>query len=170
MISINNVLLRNFQESDITILLEIRNNIQIQEMLLSRPRPNDTTKLLNWIRNRIDSDTKEFFIIADMNTNIPVGFAQLNNIDFLSGHAEFGLCIHQNYHNKGFFKNAVSLLEKYAYDVLNIHKFIGFARAENHISLNTLMKLGYRNVGVFKEHFLYDGKRHDIMIIEKILI
>ena len=52
-----------------------------------------------------------------------VGFVYLNNIDWFSRNAEFGILIgERSKHGKGLAREALSLLVGYAFESLNLHK------------------------------------------------
>ena len=49
------------------------------------------------------------------------------------------------------------MLCDYAFNVLKIHKIYGDVMEENHGMLKTRLYLGYKQDGVFRDHYLYEG-------------
>lgn len=169
MLSKNNISLRNYIDTDLELLLELRNDIAIQELLMTRPRPNDKGKLLNWIRSIIDDNSKILFIIAEKEKNNAIGFIKLDNIDLFNGHCELGICIHQKLQKKGYFIISMNLIEKYIINILNLHKIIVKIRSDNEISSQAFKKIGFRNIGILEKHLRYGKRIIDVFIMEKIL-
>jgi RimJ/RimL family protein N-acetyltransferase len=50
------------------------------------------------------------------------------------------------------------MLCDYAFDVLKMHKIYGDIMEENHGMLKTRLYLGYRQDGVLRDHYCYDGE------------
>jgi len=49
------------------------------------------------------------------------------------------------------------LLCDYAFNVIKIHKIYGDVLQENHGMLKTRLYLGYKQDGILRDHYLYDG-------------
>ncbi len=67
---------------------------------------------------------------------------------------------------KGRASEAMALRTDYAFRQLNLHKLMSGAFLENEPSKRALMKAGYREVGIEREHFFREGTWHDHWLCE----
>lgn len=169
MLSTNQTLLRAPIPEDREFLLRLRNDIQLQETLMTRARPNDVRKVEEWIARRLNDECSLFFIIADKSSNIPVGFIQLIKLDFINGIGELGICIDEPFHGKGYASDAMELLQNYANNVFNIRKIVLQVILKNVKAIRFYQRHGYKNVGILKEHFYFNNKYEDVLMMEKML-
>ena len=170
MLTGNKTILREPQEKDYPFFLDIRNNLEVQSMLLSLPRANSITKVKDWLENSLKEPSTIFFVIAEKETNNAIGYIQLKNMNFINGTAELGICLSEKFHGNGFSSEALSLLENYASNIFNIRKVTLLVINSNSRAINFYKKLNYSEVGIFKNHFYHNQKFHDILIMEKFII
>ena len=102
-----------------------------------------------------------------MISNHPIGYIELTNIDFVDRRGDLGICIDKHQHGKGYAKDAVFLLENYAKNLFNIRKIILQVLNSNSRAISFYKKVGYRNIGVFDDHFYMDDQFHDVLLMEK---
>lgn len=162
-----NIALRPYNEDDFEVLKRIRNDIDLQLLLLSHPKPNNYKKVIEWIEQKSNNTDSVFFVIAG-NNNLPLGFIQATQMDLISGTCYIGIVIDDKFRGKGIAAAAIGLLENYLTEVFNIRKTIVHILSENQSSQKTFSKSGYEIVGVFKQHFYFKNKLHDVAIMEKI--
>ncbi|HVM87575.1 MAG TPA: GNAT family protein [Puia sp.] len=162
-----NTILRQPIEEDIQALLSMRNNIELQSLLMSRAKPNTSEKINEWLKRKLSDESSVFFIIADASTNQLAGYLQFVNIDFLNRRGELGICLDPAKQGQGYAANALSLLEVYLKDVFNIKKITLQVLQQNSSAINFYLKSGYMQVGIYKEHFYQRNFFHDVLIMEK---
>ncbi len=91
-----------------------------------------------------------------------IGATGIHQIDWLHAHASTGLMIGvKTEWGKGRASEAMALRTDYAFRQLNLHKLMSGTFLENEPSKRALMKAGYREVGIEREHFFREGTWHD---------
>lgn len=161
--------LRQPEDSDLDLLVSMRNNLNLQAMLMSLPRASNTQRVRDWLNNHLSNPQSVFFIIAEINTNIPCGYIQVTNINFIHRNGELGICIDPSFQGKGYGKQAIYLLEKYIQEVFDLYKLMLKVLENNLTAIHLYEALGYQKIGVYKEHFYHQGYRHNTVAMEKLL-
>jgi diamine N-acetyltransferase len=161
--------LRQPEDSDLDLLVSIRNNFSLQAMLMSLPRASNTQRVRDWLNNHLSNSQSVFFVIAETNTNIPCGYIQITNINFIHRNGELGICIDPYFQGKGYGKQAIYLLEKYIQEVFDLYKITLKVLENNHAAIRLYETLAYQKIGVYKEHFYHQGHWHNTVAMEKLL-
>jgi diamine N-acetyltransferase len=167
MLETEKTLLRSPLAEDKQFLLVMRNDVELQGMLMSRAKPNNSSRIDEWIDKRLSDEYGVFFVIADSKTNTPVGYIQLLRMDFIHQRGDLGICIDKHHHGKGYAKDALLLLESYVRNLFNIRKIVLQVLNENLRAIRFYEKMGYRNVGTLQEHFYLNNEFHDVLLMEK---
>ncbi len=169
MIDGNIVTLRPPIDDDLPVLMEMRNDIDLQKLLLAKPRPNTMQRVKDWLGRRMSDSTVLFFIIADKNDNSCLGFIQLMMISTHHGTAQLGIALRPGATNKGAGREALTLCEEFAWNRHHLRKITLEVLGSNARALHVYEALGYRHVGVFTEHYFAEGQYHDVILMEKLL-
>lgn len=162
-------LLRPPRESDEDFLDALRNSVDTQLQLLARPRPNDRTRLRDWIRKRLSDEACVFFIIEDTDDGGPAGFIQCNNMNTIDGHGELGIALAPAARGKGLATEAIGLLGGYLRDVFNLRKMTLHVLADNTPAIAAYRSCGFSDVGVLRSHYFSNGDWHDVLVMETML-
>ncbi len=97
----------------------------------------------------------------------PIGGTALAQIDWLNAHASTGTVIgDKTAWGRGYGSEAMALRTDYAFRQLNLHKLLSGTFMENERSKRALIKAGYREIGVQRDHFFRDGRWHDHWMCE----
>ncbi len=163
------VTLREWQETDLAALAALRNNVDLQRLLMSQARPNSIDRVRQWLVDRSSREDMLFFVIADL-ADLPVGYAQVKGIERFHGHGELGVCLSEAVHGLGIAGEACRLLEEYLRTTLAIHKLTLKVLAGNDRAIAFYGKLGFRKVGVLEQHFRDGQTRHDVLVMERLLV
>ena len=95
-------------------------------------RPRNTDYWLNWLKDQEKKSDNFLFAIRPRNRNELIGYIQLE--DFLWSHENCWLSIgigeKQNW-GKGFGREAVELILKYAFHELNLHRFLAITNGRS---------------------------------------
>jgi diamine N-acetyltransferase len=161
--------LRQPEDSDLDLLVSMRNNLGLQAMLMSLPRASNTQRVRDWLNNHLSNPQSVFFVIAEITTNISCGYIQITNIDFVHRHGELGICIDPSCQGKGYGKQAITAIEHYLQEVFNLRKIILKVLEENHAAIHLYEILAYQKVGMYKEHFYHKKVWHNTVVMEKLL-
>lgn len=91
-----------------------------------------------------------------------IGGTGIHQIDWLHAHATTGIVIgDRSEWGKGRASEAMTIRTEYAFRQLNLHKLLSGAFVENEPSKRALLKAGYRQVGIQREHLFREGRWHD---------
>ena len=143
--------IRRFNPDDFTDFSElIRVKMSSVYAKYDHPFPTDDSSLreiLNYF-----SKSEEFFAVELKASAKVIGFLTLNNCEEPRTR-NLGYCIHSQYQGKGYGKEAVNELIRYAKEELKLNKLITGTAQENIPSVRLLASVGFRkideNIGSF---------------------
>lgn len=148
--------IRRVQESDLPHILHWENNIEGWN-LHDKENPYSPVDILVFIgeqSNVYEAGQVRWIVCLE---SIPIGAADLTDIDFEQGIASVGILIaEQEHRRKGFAKRALFLLEEQAAG-LGINRLISSIHPTNEISINLFKKLGYIESGKGEDSFILNG-------------
>jgi RimJ/RimL family protein N-acetyltransferase len=161
------IVLRAWCEDDLEPLALLRNNVALQSMLITQPRPNSPEKVRRWLIDKTGREDVLFFIVAQRASQQCLGYIQLNNMQLLHGTADLGVCLAPAAQGQGAGREAMTLLERYAQQVFALRKIILQVLVDNHGAIAFYCRLGFSKVGFLREHAYVDGLYRDVLIMEK---
>jgi RimJ/RimL family protein N-acetyltransferase len=103
---------------------------------------------------------KPVFSIENLNGDY-IGDIRFNAINERHGTFELGISIWKNYKNKGYAKAAVKTLLDYAFNERRLNKCNVNCIGCNIASISLLKSLGFKQEGIIREEFFFNGKFHD---------
>ena len=158
------VTLRPPDDSDAARFVEWFADVEVSRYL-GRPFTFALSQEEGYLKNVGESKTEVFWMIeADGQA---IGATGIHGIDWLHAHGISGTVIGvKSEWRKGYGSEAMLLRTDYAFRQLNLHKLMSGAFLENEPSKRALMKAGYREVGIEREHFFRDGRWHDHWLCE----
>jgi len=112
------------------------------------------------------SNKNIYFGIEEMESNELIGLIQINNIDYISRIANWGLILgdHKKRKSNASFE-AAKLLFNYAFNILNLNKLTGYVVAFNKPAIIFNQLVGeYKLEGTLKNHNYYNNEYHDVLI------
>lgn len=164
-----NLVLRPLKMSDMEKTYNWRNNIELIKLTQGIRLPKTFEVEKNWFEAVLADKTNKniYFGIDELSTSEFIGIIQLNNIDYFSGTATWGLIIGEAAkQGKGYGVQAPNLLFQYAFNVLNLRKIFGYAITCNKATLRMHEKIGgFVEEGRLKRHVFFDGEYHDVLIL-----
>lgn len=169
MIGDKRIELRAWREADIEALGRLRNDLLLQEMLLSRPRPNSAERVRDWVTEKSNRVDGVFFVVAKRSNDQVLGYVQVVNMNATNGTGELGICIGPGVQGSGYGAAAMTLLEGYLKRTFGMRKLLLHVSADNEGATKFYAKLGFAEVGRMQRHFLKDGEYRDVLIMEKFL-
>lgn len=165
----NRIELRAWREKDIDALGRLRNDLRLQQMLLTRPRPNSAARVRDWVTEKSGRDDAVFFVIAARSNDHVLGYVQVVDMNAMNGTGELGICIGPDVQGRGYGAAAMTLLEDYLKRTFGMRKLVLRVSADNEGAISFYMKLGFDEVGCMKRHFLKEDEYLDVLIMEKFL-
>jgi len=110
-----------------------------------------------WIAAKLKTHELNFIIEY---SGRPVGMIALHDISHLHKSVQMGRLLVGEEKFVGRAPVAFEaelMLCDYAFDVLNMHKIYGDIMEDNHGMLKTRFYLGYKQDGILRDHYVYDG-------------
>ena len=169
MLQTEKTMLRLPTDGDLPRLTDWRNDIALQVSLMAVPRPNSPERVRAWLARRLEDEHGVFFIVADRQTNLAVGFVQALNLDFVHGRGELGICLCPQAQGKGFAAEALWLLERYLVDRFRLRKLTLSVLANNERARRFYLREQFTESGLLHKHFYAEGAYHDVVVMEKFL-
>jgi RimJ/RimL family protein N-acetyltransferase len=161
------VVLRGWRESDLDVLCELRNDVELQSQLIARARGSDLTKVRQWLRVRGADEHGLLLVIADRDDDRALGYLQLQGITGIDRRAELGICLHRTAQGRGVGTESLRLLEPYLRDIWAIRKIFLQVRAENVRAISCYERVGFERCGLLREHVFADGAYRDVVLMER---
>jgi len=159
--------LRPLRLGDRKISVHWRNDPKIRDRVLGYRLPVTEAMEGNWIRAILtdQSRTRLVMAIEDASDRSLVGFIYLNNIDWFSRNAEFGILIGEHgRQGKGLAKEALSLMAQHAFETLKLSRLYVRVVAFNEGALRLFRGFGFIEEGTQRKQAFSGGRYHDVMM------
>ena len=164
----NEVLIRDANESDLPVILNIYNDVIVNTTAVYSEKPHTLQMRKDWYLDRINNGFPVF--VADINGDI-AGFCSFGHFRAWPCYrftAELSLYVDGNYRGKGISKIMLQALIDRAQE-MNIHALLAGISADNQISINLHRSFGFAEVAHFKEVGYKFGRWLDLKFLELIL-
>ena len=119
----------------------------------ARHAPRDRSEIAESFENADDS----VHLLACRDGD-PVGLLWLFGIDEVAGRAELGYWVVPDEQGNGYATEIAELGVAYAFDERRLHKVSARVLAWNDASARVLEKVGFREEGLFRDHYYVDGE------------
>lgn len=134
--------------------------------------PYSLNNLIEYSRN-YDSDPFKSgqlkLIIEKIEDKAIIGTIDLYDISSLHQTAFIGIYIDSNYRNKGYALKAITLIEEYCLNLLNLHQLAARIMSTNTASVMLFKKAQYTLRGTIPEWYKSGKTRPDLLLYSKIL-
>ncbi|PLX11116.1 MAG: GNAT family N-acetyltransferase [Marinilabiliales bacterium] len=170
LLSNENIKLRAPEISDLEILFDIENNVELWH-LSNTIAPYSRFDLEQYIMS-VDKDiykTSQLRLMIEGAENEVVGVVDLFDFDPVNKRAGVGIIVLEEKQNRGYASNALELLSEYADKKLNIHQLYCNIEVENTASISLFEKAGFIKSGLKKEWNYKNGIWTDELFLQKIL-
>jgi RimJ/RimL family protein N-acetyltransferase len=117
---------------------------------------------LNWLYEPPANMQRYAMVLLD--GDVMIGSISIHNIDHLNRHAFLGIFIgEEEYRSKGYGAEAIRLILDYGFNTLNLHNIMLSVNANNVEGIACYTKVGFREVGRWREWVYKDGKYIDVI-------
>ena len=117
-----------------------------------------------WYEDIVQDPSKIVFAIKTLNDEEHIGNTGFYHIDWIHRRAEFWILIgERNFWGHGIGSDVVSLMQRYAFNNLNLNKLYVNVGVDNQEAIALYKKLNFVQEGMLKEHYYIEGKYLDIM-------
>ncbi|WML38169.1 arsinothricin resistance N-acetyltransferase ArsN1 [Neobacillus sp. OS1-2] len=161
-------IIRKASESDTMAILEIYNQ-GIEDRIATL---EEETKDYSYMKEWFERHQGRYNILVAEQDGIIAGWASLNpysNRCAYDGVADLSIYISRNHRGKGLGKQLLAEIESLA-SANGFHKIVLFTFPFNRLGQGLYRKMGYREVGVFRNQGKLDGEFVDVMAMEKLLL
>jgi RimJ/RimL family protein N-acetyltransferase len=163
------VILRAWREGDIPALQALRNDIDLQEMLMAEPRPNSIERTRQWLSERSGREDGLLFVIARAEDDQVAGFVQVAEIDRRNLTAFLGIALLPSSQGSGLGAEALALLEAYLVRVFRLRKLLLKVLASNTHAIRFYVAANFIQAGLLSRHHASGQGYQDVVIMEKFL-
>jgi UDP-4-amino-4,6-dideoxy-N-acetyl-beta-L-altrosamine N-acetyltransferase len=158
------VYLRAITSEDTDMVVEWRNSKEVVENFIYR-QPISLEEHKKWLETEVNTGLVHQFIICMSDSGKPVGSVYLQHFDEENHKAESGIFIGDaDSKGKGIGTEAITLLKKYAFETLKLHKISARVLAYNTASVKMHEKAGYKIEAHLKDELLINGKYEDLIL------
>jgi len=120
-----------------------------------------------WIRSIGQSEQDIVWAVYCQEDGELIGSAGVHQVNREHRRAVTGTLIGRpEYWGRGLAGEMVRLRTAYAFEQLDLHKILSDAAHGNNASLRMLMRVGYRIVGLYRDHYIRDGEWLDFYLLE----
>jgi L-amino acid N-acyltransferase YncA len=112
-----------------------------------------------------------FAVLVATDAGAMLGWASLNRYSARCAHAaivDLSVYISRSHRGRGVGSALLRALESHAM-AAGFHKIVLHALDDNEHGKRLYRRCGFREVGVFREHGIVDGRRVDVVLMEKLL-
>ena len=97
-----------------------------------------------------------------------IGMIDLYDFEPLHKRAAVGILINEDYQNKGFAGEALTLLSDYAFSFLKLHQLYAFIPLKNEPSKRLFIRSGYKERGLLHDWLQTVDGYEDVLIVSQI--
>lgn len=163
----NPITIRTAHTNDVNRILHIYNQGIEDRIATLEVETKDITYMHHWFQQHAN----RYAVIVAESAGEVVGWASLNPYSqrcAYDGVADLSVYIDRAFRSKGIGSMLLHRLETIAKEN-GFYKIVLFTFPYNQSGQGLYHKLGYRDVGVFENHGILDGKFVDVKIMEKLL-
>lgn len=113
--------------------------------------------------SKLLNDKKHFVFIAF--DDIPIGYGQIKDIDYINRSCELGFCIAPEHQGKGYGKMLVKELIEYVVRELNMCRIYLETFSDNKKAIKLYKKYGFKKEKILHDRVYKDGSLKDIVVM-----
>jgi RimJ/RimL family protein N-acetyltransferase len=156
------VALRPIEEEDLPLLVRWRNDPGTWPVFYA-PFLISLSGQKRWYESLLSDPTRVQFMIVRLEDNIPVGTVGLFHINYRDQDAEAGtLMVDPMLRGHAFAVEAVTMLIRYAFQVLNLRRLYIEILDHNRSAYRTALKIGFRLEATARKAAFSKGEFHNV--------
>lgn len=142
------------------------NDPEVTQYLESRFYPQSMESISEFVKNQTGDQNNVFLAIILKEGDFHIGNIKIGPINWIHRFAEVGILIgDKTSWGKGYGTEAIGLVVKYAFNILNLHKLTAGCYNSNQGSLKAFQKNGFEVEGVRKKHSFHNGEYIDAILL-----
>jgi|SRR5690625_1147088 len=120
----------------------------------------------NWFENISSDNSRIDLFICLQENDQPIGDIAMLDIDHQNRNSVVRISIFDHeFWGNGYGTEAMSLLLKYGFEILNLHRIGLDVYSFNKRGIKSYEKLGFKQEGIIRDELFYDGEYHDSIIM-----
>jgi RimJ/RimL family protein N-acetyltransferase len=140
---------------------------EVVRFLADPSRVYSLEDLKEYVRQMNESTQDHLFGIFLNGEERHVGNIKIGSVQVRHGFGDVGIVIgDRSLWGRGLATKAISLVRKYAFEVLGLQKLCAGVVVGNEGSLKAFLKAGFCDIGRYHQHWLIEGIRRDQYILE----
>lgn len=160
------ICLRVLEEKDLDAIFAWKNNYELVNLIMAHPLPVARYEMDDWFKRNQSNKDQVLFGISEPKSGELLGIARLMFIDWISSTAEFGIFIgSKNGTGKGYGKETVKMMLKFAFQDINLHKVYLKVTESNTKAIGLYESCGFVREGLLKSHFWSKGKYENVILM-----
>ncbi len=159
------IVLRALEAEDNAMLLDVINDPEIELMLGGRSFPVSQHGQNRWFESQVPTDTVlRCAISAKEAVDNALGTIILSDIDYVNGVAQVHIKLSSSAQGKGYGKDAINTLVRYAFNELRLNCIFASILSYNKPSIKLFERCGFNYEGTLKSRVFKGGSYRDIMM------
>lgn len=151
---------------DAEIYTKWMNDSKVLDGTHGNHRMNNVESEKEWISNNLQNGLHNFAIVLKEENQL-IGNCGIMDINHIDRTATLGIFIgEESYRNQGYGAEALKLLLKYGFDILNLHNIHLKVFRFNERAIHCYEKIGFREYGCRHECYFLNGAYHDEVLME----
>lgn len=139
---------------------------EVYQFLESRFLPISQELLRDYVTSKLGDRNNAFFAIVTRQDDQHIGNIKLGPIDWVHRTADIGLLIGDRAcWGKGYATEAIGLVVRYAFDLLNLRRLTAGCYDENVGSAKAFEKCGFQVEGRLRQHRFSRGAYSDVLLL-----
>lgn len=158
------VVLRAIEEKDLPYLKDLVNDPELESKVVGYSYPVSTQDQMNWYKNAVigNQNNLRFAVTADDEI---IGLATLGDFDWKNRSAFHGMKLGKNAQGKGYGKDTVITVMKYAFEELQLNRLDGGMISSNVPSIKLYEKCGWKKEGIKRDAIFQLNQYFDYIIV-----
>lgn len=151
--------LRAIEPTDLAFLYQIENDELFWEVSNTQ-KPFSKYLLQQYLENAQQDiyEAKQLRLVIEEKNGSSVGLIDLFDFEPKHKRAGIGIVINQQFQNKGYANEAISLLVNYSNTHLGLHQLFANITEDNTKSISLFEKIGFKKTGIKKDWIFTNGK------------
>lgn len=160
------VILRALEYEDLEFLRETINDPEIEKLVCGWAYPISKSQQIDWYEKTLN-ENKILRFVAETEEHGVIGVADIRDIDWKNRVAFHGIKIgNSKIRGKGYGKDIVFTIMKYAFEELNLNRLDGAILDYNEGSKKLyLEKCGWKVEGVRRKYIFKNNKYNDMLVV-----
>ncbi|MFK5879547.1 MAG: GNAT family protein [Flavobacteriaceae bacterium] len=162
----NRLIFRAYKKSDAPMIFSIRTDKRVMQYMdaIIPTEVKDLEKRIEDIQKYYVNKEGITWVIVEKKSNEMIGDIGIWKFDRKNNRGEIGYLLSPEYWRKGYMKESLNTLIRFAFNELKLHSIEANVNTENKKSKQLLSSVGFKLEAHFRENYFFEGKYLDSLI------